>query len=58
MWLYLAYLNGYTDASKNLKDLEKEGWFSSAAVSKSEAEAAKAEAQRKYDEIRKRNGWN
>ena len=56
MWLYLAYLNGYTDASEKLKDLEKEGWFSSAAVSKSEAEAAKEKARRKYNEIRKRNG--
>ena len=57
MWYYLAYLGGSTDAKARLKELEKEGLFSSATVSKSEAEEAKAEARRKYDEIKKRNGW-
>ncbi len=57
MWYYLAYLGGSTDAKARLKELEEEGWFSSAKVSKSEVTEAKVEAKRKYDEIRRRNGW-
>ena len=56
MWYCIASLNGI-NANYRLQDLEKkEGWFSSAKVSPSEASEAKAEAQRKYNEIRKRQG--
>lgn len=56
MWYFLASLSGFYPAHDRLLELEKKGWFSSAKVSPSEASEAKAEAQRKYDEIRKRNG--
>ena len=56
MWYCIASLNGI-NANYRLQDLEKkEGWFSSAKVSPSEAREAQAEARRKYDEIRKRYG--
>ena len=56
MWFYLAYLSGNNDVKSYLDDLEEEGWFSSAKVSKSKAAEAQEEARRKYNEIRKRNG--
>ena len=56
MWYFLSGLSGYSNASDRVRDLETDGWFSSAKVSPSEAEEAKAEARRKYDEIRKRYG--
>lgn len=55
MWYSLATLFGL-DCTRQLNELEKKGWFSSAKVSPSEAKEAKAEAQRKYNEIRKRYG--
>ncbi len=55
MWYYLASLGGF-DCMSHVNQLEKkENWFSSAKVSPSEAQEAKAEAMRKYDEIKKRN---
>lgn len=56
MWYFLAGLFGDSNANDNARDLEKDGWFSSAKVSPSEANEAKLEALRKYDEIRKRYG--
>ncbi|MBQ3585752.1 MAG: sel1 repeat family protein, partial [Synergistaceae bacterium] len=58
MWYFLAGLSGDSDANDRVRDLEKEGWFSSAKVSPYGASEAKAEARRKYDEIRKRYGLN
>ncbi len=56
MWYFLASLSGFYPAHDRLLELEKKGWFSSAKVSPSEAREAKAEAQRRYDEIKKRYG--
>ena len=56
MWYFLAGLSGHSYANDKLRELEKEGWFSSAKVSPSEAQEAEAEALRKYNEIRKRYG--
>ena len=54
MWYFLASLNGERlVADDELRKLEKE---SSAKVSPSEAIEARAEARRKYHEIRKRYG--
>ena len=54
MWYFLASLNGLSFVvNDKLLDMEKEG---SAKVSPSEASEAKAEAIRKYNEIRKRYG--
>ena len=55
MWYFLAGLNGW-DTNDKVRNLETDGWFSSAKVSPSEAREAKAEATRKYNEIRKRYG--
>ena len=56
-WFYLSQLCGY-DSTEKIKDLEKDGWFSSPKVSKTEAELAKIEAQKMYDEIKKRKKNN
>lgn len=58
MWYFLASLSGGNNsiANRNVRDLETDGWFSSAKVSPYEAQEARAEALRKYDEIRKRYG--
>ena len=56
IWYCIASLNGHSRANDSLRYLEKGGWFSSALVSPSEASEARAEAMRKYHEIRKRYG--
>ena len=56
IWYCIASLNGHSRANDRLRYLEKGGWFSSALVSPSEAIEARAEAMRKYHEIRKRYG--
>lgn len=56
MWYFLASLSGHSYANSYVRGMETDGWFSSAKVSPSEAREAKLEAQRKYDEIRKRYG--
>ena len=56
MWYFLAGLSGHSAANGRARDLETNGWFSSAKVSSYEANETKLEALRKYNEIRKRNG--
>lgn len=51
MWYFLADLSGNSKANDNARELEN-----SRKVSPSEAREAKAEARRKYNEIRKRYG--
>ena len=49
MWLYLAKLNGNTNADEWLKEIN---------ISFSEKSSAESEARRKFDEIKNRNGTN
>jgi len=63
MWCYLAHLVGGDPSSLTIMraegqliQLEKSDWFSSPKVSKQEAAAARAEAERKFEEIKRRNG--
>ena len=49
-WFYLSQLCGY-DSTEPIKYLEKDGWFSSPKVSKTEAELAKIEAQKMLENL-------
>ena len=52
VWYYVAYLGGYSNSDR-LKDLEG-GWFSSGKLSSYQVKNARAEAQKKFDEIQNR----
>ena len=58
-WFYLSQLCGYdhTELTKILRNLDK-SWFSSPRVSQDEVALAKIEAQKMYDEIKKRKKNN
>ena len=56
-WYYLAYLNGHEDAQGKLNDIEGKGWLWNSApkIPVADIESARAEAQKMYDEQKKRN---
>lgn len=56
-WYYLAYLNGHEDAQGKLNDIEGKGliWDSAPKIPVADIESARAEAQKMYEEQKKRN---